>query len=183
MNYKEAIRKKYLLLRKKKYFKVNSRFFYPLIKIIKDKFKNRKINISIYYPSFYEVDVLKVIDLENSKKINFLLPIIEQNNLMNFYKWKKNDVLFINRFGLLEPQKSSKKIPDIVLLPLIAFDKNKNRIGYGKGFFDKYLNRFIRNYKKILTVGIAFSFQKHHNLPANDKDYKLDYVITEKGLI
>ena len=183
MNYKEAIRKKYLLLRKKKYFKVNSRFFYPLIKIIKDKFKNRKINISIYYPSFYEVDVLKVIDLENSKKINFLLPIIEQNNLMNFYKWKKNDVLFINRFGLLEPQKSSKKIPDIVLLPLIAFDKNKNRIGYGKGFFDKYLNRFIRNYKKILTVGIAFSFQKHDNLPVNDKDYKLDYVITEKGLI
>ena len=183
MNYKEAIRKKYLLLRKKKYFKVNSRFFFPLIKIIKDKFKNRKINISIYYPSFYEVDVLKVIDLENSKKINFLLPIIEQNNSMNFYKWKKNDVLFINRFGLLEPQKSSKKIPDIVLLPLIAFDKNKNRIGYGKGFFDKYLNRFIRNYKKILTVGIAFSFQKHHNLPANDKDYKLDYVITEKGLI
>ena len=183
MNYKEAIRKKYLLLRKKKYFKVNSRFFYPLIKIIKDKFKNRKINISIYYPSFYEVDVLKVIDLENSKKINFLLPIIEQNNSMNFYKWKKNDVLFINRFGLLEPQKSSKKIPDIVLLPLIAFDKNKNRIGYGKGFFDKYLNRFIRNYKKILTVGIAFSFQKHDNLPVNDKDYKLDYVITEKGLI
>jgi len=183
MNYKEAIRKKYLLLRKKKYFKVNSRFFFPLIKIIKDKFKNRKINISIYYPSFYEVDVLKVIDLENSKKINFLLPIIEQNNSMNFYKWKKNDVLFINRFGLLEPQKSSKKIPDIVLLPLIAFDKNKNRVGYGKGFFDKYLNRFIRNYKKILTVGIAFSFQKHHNLPANDKDYKLDYVITEKGLI
>ena len=183
MNYKEAIRKKYLLLRKKKYFKVNSRFFFPLIKIIKDKFKNRKINISIYYPSFYEVDVLKVIDLENSKKINFLLPIIEQNNSMNFYKWKKNEVLFINRFGLLEPQKSSKKIPDIVLLPLIAFDKNKNRIGYGKGFFDKYLNRFIRNYKKILTVGIAFSFQKHHNLPANDKDYKLDYVITEKGLI
>ena len=183
MNYKEAIRKKYLLLRKKKYFKVNSRFFFPLIRIIKDKFKNRKINISIYYPSFYEVDVLKAIDLENSKKINFLLPIIEQNNSMNFYKWKKNDVLFINRFGLLEPQKSSKKIPDIVLLPLIAFDKNKNRIGYGKGFFDKYLNRFIRNYKKILTVGIAFSFQKHHNLPANDKDYKLDYVITEKGLI
>ena len=102
---------------------------------------------------------------------------------MNFYRWKKNDVLFVNRFGLLEPQKSLKKIPDIVLLPLIAFDKNKNRIGYGKGFFDKYLNRFIKNHKKILTIGVAFSFQKYHNLPVNDKDYKLDYIITEKGLI
>ena len=183
MNYKEAIRKRYLLLRKKKYFKINSQFFQPLINIIKDKFQKRTINISIYYPSFYEVDVLKVIDLVNLKKFNFLLPIIEHNNVMNFYRWKKNDVLFVNRFGLLEPQKSLKKIPDIVLLPLIAFDKNKNRIGYGKGFFDKYLNRFIKNHKKILTIGVAFSFQKHHNLPVNDKDYKLDYIITEKGLI
>ena len=183
MNYKEAIRKRYLLIRKKKYFKINSKFFYPLIKIIKDKFQKKIINISIYYPSFYEVDVLKVIDLENLKKFNFLLPIIERNNAMNFYRWKKNDILFVNRFGLLEPQKSLKKIPDIVLLPLIAFDKNKNRIGYGKGFFDKYLNRFIKNHKKILTIGVAFSFQKHHNLPVNDKDYKLDYIITEKGLI
>ena len=182
MSNKEAIRKRYLLLRKKKYFKVSNKFFYHLIKIIKKEFKNRKINISIYYPSFYEVDVLKVIDIENSKRINFLLPIIEQNNAMNFYKWKKNDILFINRFGLLEPQKSQKKIPDIVLLPLIAFDKNKNRIGYGKGFFDKYLNRFIKIHKKIFTVGVAFSFQKHHKLPISVKDYKLDYIITEKGI-
>ena len=65
MNYKEAIRKRYLLLRKKKYFKINSQFFQPLINIIKDKFQKRTINISIYYPSFYEVDVLKVIDLVN----------------------------------------------------------------------------------------------------------------------
>ena len=56
----------------------------------------------------------------------------------------------------------------------------KNRLGYGKGFYDKYLNKYIRRYKKILTIGVAFSFQKHHNLPVNKYDAKLDYILTEK---
>ena len=183
MDKKRPIRKRYLLKRKKNYFKINESFFLPLIRLIRKKFKIKKVNVSLYYPSFYEVDVLRLLDLESSKKFNFLLPIIEKNNSMNFYRWRKNEILFINRFGVLEPKKSRKVIPNIVLVPLISFDKNKNRIGYGKGFFDKYLNRYIKNNEKILTVGVAFSFQKHHNLPVNKKDYKLDYVITEKGLI
>ena len=68
-------------------------------------------------------------------------------------------------------------------MPLIAYDKSKNRIGYGKGYYDRYLNKYLRlNKKKILTVGVAFSFQKHHKLPINKKDFKLDYILTEKGM-
>ena len=97
---------------------------------------------------------------------------------------EKNDVLKINKYGIPEPIKSHKEIPDVALVPLLAFDKNKNRLGYGKGFYDKYLNNQIKiNKKNILTVGIAFSFQKHHNLPIKNNDYNLDYVITEKGII
>ena len=69
------------------------------------------------------------------------------------------------------------------MVPLLAFDKQKNRIGYGKGFYDKYLNRFLKINRNILTVGVAFSFQKYHKLPVNKKDFKLDYIITEKGMI
>jgi len=65
----------------------------------------------------------------------------------------------------------------------LAYDKQKNRLGYGKGFYDKYLNRYFNKHKNILTVGIAFSFQKHHNLPVNSKDFKLDFIITEKGIL
>ena len=102
---------------------------------------------------------------------------------MNFYKWKKNDILILNKYGVPEPINSKKKIPSIILLPLIAFDKKKNRIGYGKGYYDRYLNKYLKSHKKILTIGIAFSFQKHHKLPVNNKDFKLDYILTEKGLI
>ena len=84
---------------------------------------------------------------------------------------------------MLEPIKSKKNTPNIILVPLLAFDNRKHRIGYGKGFYDKFLSKYFKINKKILTIGIAFSFQKHHNLPINSKDIKLDYVLTEKGFI
>ena len=102
---------------------------------------------------------------------------------MNFYSWKKNDILSVNKYGILEPIKTKKVIPDIILVPLLAFDKNKNRLGYGKGFYDKFLNKYVKTHQRILSIGIAFSFQKHHNLPNNNKDFKLDFIITEKGIV
>ena len=86
---------------------------------------------------------------------------------------EKKDILKVNKYGMLEPFKSKKKIPEIIFVPLLAFDKNKNRIGYGKGFYDRYLNKYLKINKNILTVGVAFSFQKYHNLPVNNKDLKL----------
>ena len=102
---------------------------------------------------------------------------------MQFYKWKLNEVLTLNKYGVPEPIESKAIVPDVMLLPLLAYDKQKNRLGYGKGFYDKYLNRYFNNHKNILTVGIAFSFQKYLNLPVNSKDFKLDFIITEKGIL
>ena len=62
------------------------------------------------------------------------------------------------------------------------FDKNKFRLGYGKGYYDRYLNKYIKQYKDIMTVGVAFSFQKHNKLPINKNDVKLDFILTEKGI-
>ena len=70
-----------------------------------------------------------------------------------------------------------------MLIPVLAFDKNKYRLGYGKGFYDRYLNKYLKQFKNILTVGVAFSFQRHHKLPINQNDVKLDFIITEKEFI
>ena len=101
---------------------------------------------------------------------------------MKFYPWKKNEVLTVNEFGLLEPLVTKEKIPNVMLIPLLAFDKDKFRLGYGKGYYDRYLDKYIRQYKNILTVGVAFSFQQHHKLPINRNDEKLDLILTEKGI-
>tara|TARA_B100000242_G_scaffold277300_1_gene233853 strand:- start:387 stop:698 length:312 start_codon:yes stop_codon:yes gene_type:complete len=102
---------------------------------------------------------------------------------MEFYKWKQNEILYVNKYGIPEPTKTIKMIPSVILIPLLAFDQNKNRLGYGKGYYDKYLNKYIKTHKNILTVGVAFSFQKYNKLPINKKDFKLNFIITEKGII
>ncbi len=181
MSQKSLIRKKFFLLRKRNYFQIDEKFFNPIIRLLK-KQKKKVSNISLYYPCYYEVDVLKILNLGFFKKTNFLLPKIKKNNSLDFFKWKKNDTLYLSKFGIPEPINSIKITPDVILLPLLAFDKKKNRIGYGKGFYDKFLLKFLNKNKRIMTVGVAFSFQKHHKLPINKRDYRLDYIITEKGI-
>ena len=181
MSPKSLIRKKFFLLRKRNYFQIDEKFFNPIIRLLK-KQKKKVSNISLYYPCYYEVDVLKILNLGFFKKTNFLLPKIKKNNSLDFFKWKKNDTLYLSKFGIPEPINSIKITPDVILLPLLAFDKKKNRIGYGKGFYDKFLLKFLNKNKRIMTVGVAFSFQKHHKLPVNKRDYRLDYIITEKGI-
>ena len=182
MDKKQLIRKKYFLKRKKHYYEINESFFNPLLKLIKREKKNKKYNISIYFPSSYEPNVQKILNIEFFKKYNFLLPRIDED-LMHFYKWKKNQPLLLNKYGIPEPKKSKKILPNLILVPLLAFDEKKNRLGYGKWFYDKYLHKLKKIRKKILVVGVAFSFQKHNNLPVNKRDFKLDYIITDKGII
>ncbi len=182
MYQKNKLRKKYLLLRKKKYYEIKKEFFLPLINLIKSKFKKKDLKLAIYYPSNFEVNVLKL--LENHYMLNqkFLLPVIDENYNMNFFSWKKKQVLLVNKFGILEPIKTKAKIPNLMLVPILAFDSNKYRLGYGKGFYDRYLNRYQKKLENILTVGVAFSFQKLHKLPTEKNDVKLNYILTEKGI-
>ena len=182
MQAKIAIRKKALANRKDKYFEVSGQFFKPLIKLLNKK-KKIFFSLSFYYPANYEVNVLKLLTSIKIKKIKTLLPIIKNKNTMSFVEWKYLDPLKVNNFGMLDPCLQTKYlIPDIMLVPLLAFDSKNNRLGYGKGFYDKYLSIFLRNKKKITTIGVAFLFQKYNKLPVSQLDIKLDYILTEKGL-
>ena len=69
--------------------------------------------------------------------------------------------------------------PSILLVPMVAFDKNFNRIGYGGGFYDRYINK-VKKDKKIVTIGLAYSFQKVKKIPINKYDIKLDFIVTDK---
>ena len=182
MQHKNSVRKKYYLLRKNNYYEISKDFFKPFINLVTKKFKKRSFKLAIYYPSSFEINVLKLLEFNYILNQNLLLPIIEENNLMNFFSWKKNEVLQVNKYGILEPLKLKQNVPDIMLVPLLAYDKNKYRLGYGKGFYDRYLNKYLKAFKNIFTVGVAFSFQKYNKLPINDKDVQLNYILTEKGI-
>ena len=103
---------------------------------------------------------------------------------MSFKFWFKNETLSVNKFGILEPASSKKDVtPDLIIVPLISFDKYLNRIGYGKGYYDRSLKKISKKKKKIISIGIAYSFQKCKKIPVNKHDFKLDYIFTEKGII
>ena len=179
---KDRVRKKFLLIRKKKYFLFKDNFFKPLIKLIKNK---KKKKISLYYPSNYEEDAIKLFKIISKlkKKLVTSLPVIDSSTNMRFIKWKPIEPLKINRYGFLEPaEKINTLNPDLIIVPLVAFDKFHNRLGYGKGYYDRFLKGYIKKNKNILTIGLAFSFQKYTKIPTSKFDIKLDYILTEKGI-
>ena len=178
---KSQIRKKILKIRKKNFnknFKINSE---KLIAFLETNISNLK-NIGGYYPSNYEIDDLEILDLLEKKNFNILLPIIKKNNQMNFFKWSNNDTLKINKFGIPEPVSSRIFYPDVLLVPLVAYDGNLNRLGYGGGFYDRYIQK-IDKIKKVIKIGLAFSFQKIKSIPINQYDKRLDFIITEKEIL
>ena len=101
---------------------------------------------------------------------------------MDFIQWSLKDPLVINKFGIPEPSDGKMKFPDILLIPLLSFDTKLNRVGYGGGFYDRYIQR-IKRKKKPLLVGLAYSFQRVKSIPINRYDKKLDAVVTERKII
>jgi 5-formyltetrahydrofolate cyclo-ligase len=101
---------------------------------------------------------------------------------MDFFKWSANDPLKINKFGIPEPVGRKIFIPDILLIPLVSYDRKLNRLGYGGGFYDRYIEK-IEKHKKIIKIGLAFSYQKTKKIPINKFDKKLDFIINEKEIL
>ena len=181
---KSYLRKKFLIQRKKKYLKANKFNFNIIFKLIRKHFSKNKIIIAGYYPSYYEVDILNFLYKASKKKFRIALPVIKSSNKMSFKSWVYKEPLYVNKFGILEPKNSKKKIiPDLIMVPLVAFDNHLNRIGYGKGYYDRSLKKIRKINKNAITLGIAYSFQKCTQIPVNDNDFRLDYIITEKGII
>ena len=181
---KSFLRNKSLLLRKKKYLTIK-RFNYNLIfRLIRKHFNRKKITIGGYYPSNYEVNILEFLEKASKKKFKITLPVIKSSNQMSFKSWAFKDPLYVNKFGMLEPKNFKEKIiPDLIMVPLVAFDNHLNRIGYGKGYYDRSLGKIRKIKKNAISLGIAYSFQKCIQIPVNNNDFRLDYIFTEKGII
>tara|TARA_B100000900_G_scaffold142091_1_gene120433 strand:+ start:805 stop:1344 length:540 start_codon:yes stop_codon:yes gene_type:complete len=175
---KFEIRNKILNLRKQNISKDSEVDFRDIAKILKKEKIYDKI-IGGYYPYNHEIDAIKILDKFEKQNYKISLPKIKKGSEMNFFIWSNKDPLSINKYGIPEPISNQVVEPNIFLLPLVAFDDNFNRIGYGGGFYDRYLKKIKKN-KKIITIGLAYSFQKVKKIPTNKYDIKLDFVVTNK---
>jgi len=178
---KSELRSRILKLRKNNSYmglKINpKKLFYFL--------KKNKLNFKFlggYYPCNYEIDDLEILNFLRKKNLNISIPIIKKNKQMDFFEWSINEPLKVNKYGIVEPTSLKKVYPDLIFVPLVAYDNSLNRLGYGGGFYDRYINK-IAKLKKITKIGLAFSYQKLKKIPVNNYDKKLDFIITEKEIL
>ena len=175
---KSKIRKKILQIRKKQNNKNIKFSFLKVFTELKKRISKKKI-VGGYYPVNFEIDILEILEnLEKKIGIQLSLPVIKKNNEMDFYSWSTKNLLKLNKYGIPEPEKTKKVFPDIIFVPVVAFDNRLYRIGYGGGYYDRYIQK-IKKIKKILIIGMAFSFQEVSKLPINEHDKKLDFIFTE----
>ena len=179
---KSKIRKKILYIRKKKNNKNIRLSFSKINKEIKKKLSKDKKIVGGYYPVNFEIDILEFLNTLETKGFKLSLPVIKKKKEMDFYRWSIKRMLKLNKYGIPEPEQIKKVIPDIIFVPLVAFDKNLYRVGYGGGYYDRYIDK-ISNKKKIFKIGIALSCQKINKVPINKYDKKLDVIITEKYIL
>jgi len=137
---KSKLRSKISRLRKYKFteqFKINSKKIFQILKYNKIDV----ISVGGYYPYNYEIDDLEILNNFRKRKVIVSLPIIKKNNQMDFFEWSKNNPLKINKYGIIEPISKKKIYPDLILIPLLAYDIKLNRLGYGGGFYDRYIEK------------------------------------------
>ncbi len=141
-------------------------------------------NIALYWPMGRELTTFPIMD----EISDFLLPVIlEDSRKLKFARFQGEDRLEESRYGVYQPvidEKTEFLEPDIVVVPMLAFDRKGYRLGYGGGYYDCTI-RDLRKRKKCLEiVGIAYSKQAClFLLPKEEHDEKMDYIITPKEII
>lgn len=148
--------------------------------------KNPKAKFAIYFPSRNEVDTQTLAQHFLNNKNAFSYPKIKaKHRPLRFVKYEQQSFTTSKNYkNILELKTGEEIIPDIILIPLVAFDENRNRLGMGGGFFDRTLSHFATKKHKITTIGLAYDLQKHDSeLPKEKTDQTLDFIACESGII
>ncbi|MDH3028478.1 5-formyltetrahydrofolate cyclo-ligase [Methylobacterium fujisawaense] len=138
--------------------------------------------VGAFWPIRSEVDPRPAVEGLRARAQTVALPHVTPDGLV-FREWRIGDDLIAGRFGLSEPDPSLPPVePDALIVPLAAFDRTGQRIGYGRGYYDGAIARLSRT-RPVLTVGIGFAAQEVERVPAEPHDRPLQFVITESGVI
>ena len=145
--------------------------------------------VGLYYPISNEISPLVFIKYFKDNNITTSLPVVDSNsNSMVFKKWFKKEKLQKSHIGTYEPLRTNKTIfPQIIVVPMLMFDRKLNRLGYGAGYYDKLISTlkkyFDKKKKNFITIGLAYSEQETKSIPYESHDQKLDFIVTEKEIL
>lgn len=141
--------------------------------------------IAGYYPANSELNILPILENLHKRKFNIVLPVIA-DEYIEFHQWNPSIEMLPSKYipNILEPQKGEEYlIPDLVIAPLVACDYLGNRLGGGKGMYDKKITQLRMINPNLLYVGLCYDFQLLDNIPSENHDQKLNIIITESKKI
>lgn len=142
-------------------------------------------NIMIFTDMKNEVRITKLIELYPEKNFFISKIVNSKNREMKINKYNENE-LVLHKFGYYESSSDDfydEKILDIVIVPALAFDSSKNRIGFGGGYYDTFLNKVREKNKNTLFIGVCYDFQMIEEVPIEGHDITLDLVINESEVL
>lgn len=137
--------------------------------------------VAAYWPIRDELDVKPVLTRLMDDGQPVCLPVVVGDGLpLELRLWQPGAALYPSGFGTLAPDELAPTVePDMILMPLLGFDKHGTRLGYGGGYYDRTLTRLT---KKPKLVGFAFALQEFDHIPRDSHDVPLDAVVTENGV-
>lgn len=137
--------------------------------------------VSGYSPIRNEIDPAPLMQKLAAQGAKLALPAVTaRGQSLIFRAWSVGDRLMLGSLGIPEPSPAAAElVPDIMLVPLAAFDAAGHRIGYGAGHYD-FTFAHLRKAKAVMGIGLAFAAQQIDTVPALSHDVPLDYVLTEK---
>ncbi len=137
-----------------------------------------------YMPMRSEIDPRLLMDrLAGAGSVLCLPDVVAEGTPLEFRRWMPDDRLDTGRYGISVPAPEADiLVPDLVLVPMLAFDREGHRMGYGGGYYDRTIAR-LREEGDVLTVGLAFSGQVRDDLPVAPHDMRLDWIVTESAAL
>jgi 5-formyltetrahydrofolate cyclo-ligase len=138
--------------------------------------------VSGFFPFKSEIDVLPLLARLRSEGWITCLPIVHrQREPLIFRQWAPGERTVPGIWGIPMPEAGAAEVePDVLLVPLLAFDRKGHRLGYGGGFYDRTLTH-LRGKKRVTAIGVAYSGQEMSQVPSGTMDERLDYILTEAG--
>lgn len=138
--------------------------------------------ISAYAAIGSELDAFPLLDRLAREGYRLALPVITPlGNPLMFRAWAPGEALVARKWGIHEPADSAPVVePDVLLVPLLAFDDDGHRLGYGGGYYDRTLRR-LRDKKPVIAIGLAYDTQEVGEVPIEPHDERLDFVLTPTG--
>ena len=154
-----------------------------IIKKLKNIISNNTIIVAGYYPANNEVSLLKFYNFLMKNDYSLVLPFIfKKKSHLLFKRYKFDTKLALDKFGIKVPINNCFMNPKILIIPLVAFDSNRNRLGYGGGYYDRTIS-FLEKKGEVFKIGVGFDEQEVKKLPFYQYDKKLDVVVTPTRLI